>query len=71
METFFSKINYCFLVESSKIKNASFSYKSAISEANVKTNSMERIKWTYGKNRGLPVTNLVFRKSENFCKVLI
>ena len=36
---FFSqKLEYSFLVESTKIENASFPYKTAMSEANVKTN---------------------------------
>ena len=39
-ETNFKKLEYRFLVESPKIKNASFPYKTAISEANVKTNSI-------------------------------
>ena len=34
---FFKKLEYCFLVESTKIENASFPYKTAISAANVKT----------------------------------
>ena len=37
-KTFFKKLEYLFLVKSSKIENASFLYKTAISEANVKTN---------------------------------
>ena len=37
---FFKKLESCFLVESTKIENVSFSYKTAISEANVKTNRM-------------------------------
>ena len=37
-KTFFQKkLGYRFLVESTKIENASFPYKTAISEANVKT----------------------------------
>ena len=35
---FFKKLEYCFLVESTKIENVSFRYKTVISEANVKTN---------------------------------
>ena len=33
-------MEYCFLVESTKIENTTFPYKSALSEANVKTNRM-------------------------------
>ena len=39
-KTFFKKLEYSFSVESTKIENASFPYKTAISEANVKTNRM-------------------------------
>ena len=39
-KTFFKKLEHCFLVESTKIKSASFLYKTVISEANVKTNKM-------------------------------
>ena len=37
MKTFFKKLEHRFLVESTKIKNASFLYKNAVSEANLKT----------------------------------
>ena len=50
-KTFFKKLEYRILVESTKIENASFPYKTAISEANVKTNSMVSTKWTYHKER--------------------
>ena len=50
-KTFFKKLEYRFLVESTKIENASFPYKTAISEANVKTNRMVSTKWTYHKER--------------------
>ena len=36
----FKKLEYHFLAESIKIEKASFSYKTAMSEANVKTNGM-------------------------------
>ena len=45
-KTFFKKLEYCFLVESTKIENASFQNKTAISEAIAKTMST---KWTYHK----------------------
>ena len=41
---FFEKREYLFLVESTKIGNASFSCKTAISEANFKTNRIVRTK---------------------------
>ena len=40
MKNFFKNLEYSFLIQSTKIKNASFSYKTAISEADVKTNRM-------------------------------
>ena len=39
-ETFFKKLEYRFLVETTKIENASFPCKTALSEGNVKTNGM-------------------------------
>ena len=41
---FFKKLEYRFLVETTKIKNASFPFKTALSEANVKTNRMATTK---------------------------
>ena len=43
-ETFFKKLEYPFLVERTKIENASFPYKTALSEANAKINIMVSIK---------------------------
>ena len=40
---------YFFLVQSAKIENASFPYKTVISEADVKTRRMGSTKWTYYK----------------------
>ena len=53
-KTFFKKMEYGFLVESTGIENVSFPYKIVMSEANVKTNRMVNIKLV------LPVTTLVF-----------
>ena len=50
-ETFFKKLEYHFLVDSTKIENASFSHKTVVSEAKVKTNRMVSTKWTYRKER--------------------
>ena len=36
-----------FLVETAKIENTSFLFKTALSEASVKTNRMATTKWTY------------------------
>ena len=51
MQTLFTKLEYCFLVESTKIDNTIFSYKTALSEANVKTNTMGSTKWVYHKEQ--------------------
>ena len=61
-KTFFKKLEHRFLVESTKIENASFPYKSAISEANVKTNSMVSTKWTYLKERSFASNCSIFFK---------
>ena len=63
-KTFFKKLEYRFLDESTKIENASFPYKSVMSETNFKTNRMLSAKLTYHKNEVLPVTALFFWK---FC----
>ena len=49
MKTFFQKSGVAFLVETTKIGKASFSFETALSEANVKTNRMATKKWTYHK----------------------
>ena len=46
----FKKLEYRFLVESTKIENASFQYKTAMSEVNVNINSIVSTKWTYFEN---------------------
>ena len=38
MKAFFKKLEYRILVESTNIENAAFLYKTALSEANTKTN---------------------------------
>ena len=48
-KTFFKKLGYGFLVETTKIANTSFPFKTALSEANGKTNRMATTKWTYHK----------------------
>ena len=58
----FKKLEHCFLVESTKIENASFSYKTAISEANVKTNKMVTTKWIYHKEFRFASNYFIFLK---------
>ena len=48
-ETFFKKLQYSFLVETTEIENKSFPFKTVLSETHVKTNRMANTKWTYHK----------------------
>ena len=63
-KTFLKKLEYLFLVESTKIENSSFAYETAISEANVKINKMVTTKSTYRKERSFASNYFVF--FENF-----
>ena len=63
-KTFFKKLEYYFLVKSTKIENASFPYKTAVSEANVKTNKMVITKRTYQKEQSFAGNYFIFWK---FC----
>ena len=47
-KTFFKKLGYCLLLETNKIENT-YPVKTALSEANVKTNRVATTKWTYHK----------------------
>ena len=62
-ENLFQKAGDPFLVENTKIETASFPYKTAISEANVKTNKMVSTKWTYRKDRLFASNYFIFSKS--------
>ena len=64
MQTLFKKLEYHFLVESTKIDNITFPYKTSLSEANIKTNRMGVQNWPITKNGVLPVTTFLFQK---FC----
>ena len=56
------KLEYRFSIESTKIENASFPYKTAISETNVKTNRMLTTKSTYHKKRSFASNYFFFFK---------
>ena len=56
----FKKLEYHFLVKSSKTETAAFPYKTALPEANVKTNRMEVQNGPIKENGVLPVTTLFF-----------
>ena len=66
-KAFVKKLEYRFLVDSTKIENASFPYKTAITEANVKTNRMVTTKWTYRKEQSFASSYFIF--FENFVSV--
>ena len=54
-KNFSKKLECCFLVESTKIESATFPYKTALSEANVKTNRIGSTKWSYSNDRSFPI----------------
>ena len=57
MKTFFKKLEYRL-----RIENASFPFKTAISEVNVKTNKMVSAKWTYEKEQSFASKYFIFLK---------
>ena len=61
-KTFVKNLEYRFFVESAEIENASFLYKTAISEANVKTYRTVSTKWTYNKERSFAINYFNFLK---------
>ena len=61
-KTFSKKLECCFLVESTKIENAAFQYKIALSDANVKTNKTGSSKWAYRKERSFASNYFIFLK---------
>ena len=61
-ESLFEKLEYCFLVERTNTENASFTYKTAISEVNVKANRIVSTKWTYHRERSFASTYFIFLK---------
>ena len=61
-KTLFKILEYRFLVETIKIKNASFPYKIVMSEANVKINRVRSTKSTYHKVRTFASNYFIFWK---------
>ena len=61
-KTFFKILEYRLLVESTKVKNASFPNETAISEANFKTNRIKNPKWTYHKEPSFASNYFIFWK---------
>ena len=58
---FFQKLEYGFLIESTKVQNAPLPYKNALSTANVETNRIGRTKRTHHKERSFASNNF-FKK---------
>ena len=56
----FKKLESCFLVESTKIENITFPYKTALSEANVKTNRMGSKERSFASNH-IPFSKILFQ----------
>ena len=72
-QTLFKKLGYCFLVESTKIDNITFPYKTALSEPNVKTNRMGCTKLTYHKEQSFasnhfPLSKILFQFRYLVCR---
>ena len=59
-ENLFKNLEYRFLVEATKIERTPFPFKTALSEANVKTNRMATTKWTYHKEWSFASNYLIF-----------
>ena len=64
--SFFKIPGESFLSESTKIEKATFPYKSALSEANVKTNRMGSAKWSYDKEQSFDSNYTLFYKQRIF-----
>ena len=62
MQTLFKKLEYRFLLESTKIDSITFPYKTALSEANVKTYRMGSTKVTFHKERSFACNKFPFLK---------
>ena len=61
-KTFFKKLEYSFLVETTNIENTSFPFKTALREANVKTNRMTTTKLVYHKEWSFASNYFIFWK---------
>ena len=59
-ENLFQKTGVPFLVETTKIENKAFPFKTALSETNVKTNRMATTKWTYHKEWNFASNYFIF-----------
>ena len=60
--TLFKNVECHFLVESTKIENATFPYKTGLSDTNVKWNGMGSTRWTYHKEWSFAINYFIFSK---------
>ena len=67
-KTFFKKLEYAFLVESTKVENASFPYETAISETSFKINGKVSTKWIYHKEQSFASNYFIFLEILCQCK---
>ena len=58
-----SSLNRVTLVEGTKVEKASFPYKTAMSQTNVKTNRMVTTKWVYQRERIFASNYFIFLKA--------
>ena len=59
-KTFFKKLEYHFLLETTKTENTSFPFKTALSEANIMTNRISYTNWTYHKEWSFASNYFIF-----------
>ena len=62
LKLFLKNMENRFLVQSTSNESAIFSYKTALSKANVKTNSMRSSKWTYKKEQTFAIDSFIVLK---------
>ena len=62
MKNFFKKLEHRFLVESTKIENATYPHKTALSEANFRTKRLGSTKETHHTEEGFASNYFIFLK---------
>ena len=62
MYSFFEKLAYRLLVQSTTMEDDTFPYKTAPSKTNVKANKMESTKWIYQNKWGFATNYFIFLK---------
>ena len=69
-KSFFQKLDYRCLIESSEIENVTYPCKFTLLEANIKTIRMRITKWTYHKERSFTSNNFSFENLVQFKNLL-